>query len=149
MFYNVDPQEELEIKKENFYETLNRDYSHSPLSPVFQNKATDSVSWHINPKEVNAWSITGKGLTFHIEQKGNDEFYFPADAIAYDEANAPLKPEIDGKEDISRTSAGAGFHGILFFYQQPRPYEADITYRLTVFDRWGQKTSVDFPRHTY
>lgn len=147
-FYNVDPQRELEIKKENFYETLNRDYSHSPLSPAFQNKETDSVSWRIHPREVNIWSISGKGLTFHIEQKGNDEFYFPADVLAYDEANAPLKPEIDGK-DISRTVAGAGFHGILFFYQQPRPCEADITYRLTVFDRWGQKMSVDFPVYTY
>lgn len=148
-FYNVDPQKELDIKKADFYEALNRNYSHDPLSPVFQNKETDSVSWRIHPREVNIWSIVGKGLTFHIGQKGNDEFYFPADALAYDEANAPLKPEIDGK-DISRTSVdGGGFHGILFFYLQPRPCEADITYRLTVFDRWGQKHSVGFPVHTY
>lgn len=147
-FYNVDPQKDLEIKKEDFYETLNRDYSHSPLSQVFQNKETDSVSWRIHPREVNIWSILGQGLTFHIEQKGNSEFYFPADGITYDEGRSPLKPEIDGK-DIRQTLLLSGFHGMLFFYQKDRPYEADITYRLTVFDRWGQKHSIDFPVHTY
>lgn len=147
-FYNVDPQKDLEIQKENFYETLNREYSHNPLSPVFKDQETDSVSWRIHPREVNIWSIRGKGLTFHIEQKGNNEFYFPADAITYDKTKAPLTPEIDGK-DINQTLLGSGFHGILFFYQQERPCEADITYRLTIIDRWGQKTSIDFPVHTY
>lgn len=147
-FYNVDPQKDLEIQKENFYETLNRNYSHSPLSPVFKNKETDSVSWRIHPNEINAWSLIGKGLTFHIEQKGNNEFYFPADAIAYDKTKAPLIPEIDGK-NINQTLLGGGFHGILFFYRQERPCEADITYRLAITDRWGQKTSIDFPVHTY
>ncbi len=147
-FYNVDPQKDLEIEKENFYEILNRDYSHSPLSPVFQDQETDSVSWHIPPQEVTNWQFVGKGLTFHIEQKGNTEFYFPSDGITYDKANAPLTPEIDGR-DIRQTQIGTGFHGMLFFYEEDRPCEADITYRLTVFDRWGQKRSIDLPVHTY
>lgn len=147
-FYNTDPLNDLQIEKERFYEELNRNFSHDPLSDVFQGKETDSVSWHIYPSEAYIWSVIGKGVTFHIGQKGNDEFYFPANTLSFEGTKATLKPEING-QNTEQTLQSSGFHGLLFFYMQGRPYEATTTYRLTVFDPWGKKTSADFTVHTY
>lgn len=146
-FYTVDPLNDLFLEKDRFYEDLNRHFSHDPLSAIFRGKETDSISWHIYPTEIYIWSVIGKGITFHIGQKGNDEFYFPADALTYEHTNATLKPEIDG-QIIEQTIQKGGFHGLLFYYINARPYEATVTYRLTVYDYWGKKSSAGLTVHT-
>lgn len=137
--YDIDPWLDLGIYDKNFYEELNKNYSYSPLSEVFQNKETDVLYSHQQPKPGYPGELTfpGIGVTICVVQENAKDFLYSTD-----ESNIQNAFGIHWDNDVLHSARTipqkAGFH-CLEFDAKDSAVPGVYSIELSLTDYWGKK----------
>lgn len=136
--YDVDPWLDLGIYNKNFYEELNKNYSYSPLSEIFQNKETDILYSYQQPKPGYPGELTfpGLGVTVYVAQENAKEFLYLTDET---HINAAFVTHWDN--DVLHSARTipqkSGFH-CLEFDSWDSAVPGVYTIELLLTDYWGK-----------